>query len=145
MTTIALPRAFSGKPVTADDWNRLVDAIQQCLVTQVTGEAELYRTVNGTVLAVLGSQSQPILICKTVGRHDAGIAQAVNLYTVDLTGHATQQLDQSANPIQVQAYNRIANLAGGVWAYITDLEGSGTIYEIISANPCDFGNTGGPN
>jgi hypothetical protein len=144
MTMVPLPRAFMGKPVSANDWNVLVDAIQSSLITKVVGQGEVHRTAGGTILSIFASSSQPILLAKTVGRHDALKAQAVNLYTVNSDGTATETLTAS-EPEQVQAYNRIANLAGDVWIYITDLNGGGTIYEIIGGDPCAAGDTGGPN
>lgn len=87
----------------------------------------------------------PIMIAQTVGRHDLGSIQPVNLYTQTDEGEPVLQMDGASNPVTVNAVNMIANLAGGVYVYVSDIIGSGVLYDIIAGDPCLQGSTGGPN
>jgi hypothetical protein len=141
---LKIPRVHAGQQVSAAAWNHLCTYIEQALNLTVKGGITIQGPHGTTIIIPPGAGGKPILLAQTIGRHDAGIAQAVNLYSIDTSGTATQQT-VGGNPVPVQAYNRITNLAGGIFVYITDMQGSGVIYEIIGADPCLQGSTAGPN
>jgi hypothetical protein len=145
---LQLPRWRAGDTLGAGDLNRLCDAIERAFNITVVGAAQVVSGPTGItiVLAPTAVSATPLLLAYTVGRHDLGVTQAVTLYSeVAQTGDITEELEGASEPVQVQCVNRFGNLAGNVPILITDLEGTGVLYNIVTGNPCMQGNTGGPS
>lgn len=142
-----LPRFARGEMLSAEKINKIVEAIERAINITFKGAiADIDSQAGRVVVLNNGSGSgTPIMIAQTVGRHDLGSIQPVNLYTQTDEGEPVLQMDGASNPVTVNAVNMIANLAGGVYVYIADTIGTQTLWDIISGDPCLQGNTGGPS